>query len=317
MPPKNLASGSIRNSAIAMFVSICAGLVFLSAQGAAKTSRDVALPTYQPGVTFVYSNGKSETVEAVGNNLVVWRDDRNRISTGSRDFTLRRQQWETKSRQGTRRHRPRSDVFGETAPASLWPLLVGNKARYMETGRRREKEGAWQTYAYPWQSEVLGRERIRTLAGEFDTWKIVAKRYSGGKAYGRPPRLREIWTWYYAPKVGHYVRRERDYLGRKPSRSIDLVSVHPPLDRLNEKLKSAIADNFQMALEKKRSGRKLQWRVPQQSASGMIQPINTFRGAGKRDCRNYVQSVAIGEDQHIYYGMACRNEDGRWEIPGL
>ncbi len=194
---------------------------------------------------------------------------------------------------------------------------MGNKARYIETGRWQKKTGAWQTYAYPWQSEVLGRVRIRTLAGEFDTWKIVAKRYSGGKVYGRPPRLREVRTWYYAPEVGHYVRYVRDYLGRKPNRSIDLVSVHPPVDHLNAKLISVIADNFQMALEDKRSGHKLQWRVPQQSASGMTQPINSFRGADKRDCRNYVQEVKIESDNYTYYGMACRNQNGKWEIPGF
>ena len=317
MPKKNMTSNSIKISVVAITFGICAGSLFFSAQIAAKTSTGVPLPTYQPGVTFVYSDGKSETVEAVQDNLVIWRDRRNRVSTGTRDFTLRRQQWETETRQGTRQHRPRNDFLGQTPPASLWPLMVGNKAHYVETGRWQKKKGGWNTYTYPWQSEVLGRERIRTLAGEFDTWKIAANRYSGGKVYGRPPRLREIRTWYYAPQVGHYVRCKRDFLGRKPNRSIDLVSVHPPVDHLNAKLRSVIADNFQMALEKKRSGQKLQWRMTQQSASGMTQPINTFRGAGKRDCRNYVQQVEIERDNHIYYGMACRNQNGRWEIPDL
>ncbi|MDJ0887570.1 MAG: RT0821/Lpp0805 family surface protein [Desulfobacterales bacterium] len=316
MSKKNLASNSSKISAIAIIFNICAGSMFISVQSAAKTSSGVPLPTYQLGVTFVYSDGKSETVEAVRDNLVIWRDNRNRVTTGSRDFTLRRQQWETETRQGTRQHRPRND-FGQTTSASLWPLTVGNKAHYVETGRWQKKKGEWQTYTYPWQSEVIGRERIRTLAGEFDTWKIVANRYSGGKVYGRPPRLREIRTWYYAPQVGHYVRYERDFLGRKPNRSIDLVSVRPPVEHLNAKLRSVIADNFQMALEKKHSGQKLQWRMTQQSASGMTQPINTFRGAGKRDCRNYVQEVEIERDNHIYYGMACRNPNGRWEIPDL
>ncbi len=291
--------------------------MFFISQSAAKTGAAVSLPTYRTGVTFLYSDGKSETVEAVRDDQVVWRDNRDRISTGSRDFTLRRLQWETKTRRGTRQHRPSSDLLGQPARAYLWPLSEGNKASYIETGRWQKKKGEWRTSKVRWQSEVLGRERIRTMAGEFNTWKITAYRYSEGNVYGRPPRQKEIRTWYYAPEVGHYVRYEKDFLGHKPNRSVDLVAVRPSVDHLNVQLKSVIADNFQAALENTRGGNKLLWRSPEQSASGMTQPLNTFRGTDKRDCRNYAQKIKIENDNATYYGMACRSEDGQWEIPGF
>ncbi len=317
MSKKKLGPYVSKFSAFATTCGVCMGFMFFISPSAAKTGATVSLPTYRIGVTFVYSNGKSETVEAVQDDQVVWRDNRNRISTGSRDFTLRRLQWETKTRRGTRQHRPSSDLLDQAARPYLWPLSVGNKASYIETGRWQKKKGEWRDSEIRWQSEVLGRERIRTLAGEFNTWKITAYRYSEGNVYGRPPRKKEIRTWYYAPEVGHYVRYEKDYLGRKPNSSIDLVAVRPSVDHLNVQLKSVIADNFQAALENTRSGNKLQWRSPQQSASGTTQPINTFRGADKRDCRNYVQKIKIENVDYTYYGMACRNEDGQWEIPGF
>ena len=317
MSKQKLAPYASKFSAFATTCGVCIGFIFFISQSAAKTGATVSLPTYRIGVTFVYPDGKSETVEAVRDDQVVWRDNRNRISTGSRDFTLRRLQWETKTRRGTRQHRPSGNQRGQAAWAYLWPLSVGNKASYIETGRWQKNKGEWRNSEVRWQSEVLGRERIRTLAGEFNTWKITAHRYSEGKVYGRPPRKKEIRTWYYAPEVGHYVRYEKDYLGRKPNSSIDLVAVRPSDNHLEAQLRSVIADNFQAALENTRGGKKLKWQSPEHSAYGMTQPINTFRGADKRDCRNYVQKIKIEHDNYTYYGVACRNEDGQWEIPGL
>ncbi|MDJ0720699.1 MAG: hypothetical protein QNJ04_03675 [Desulfobacterales bacterium] len=176
----------------------------------------------------------------------------------------------------------RRDWFTPSSPASLWPLAIGKKARYVETGCWRDQEGRWRTYKAHWRSEVAGWERIRTMAGEFDTWKIVAYHYSEGSAYGRPPRLHDARTWYYAPAVGHYVRYFKDYRGRKPTRRIDLVSVRPPLDNLKASVRTAIDRNFQQALEKKRSGQKLAWNLPRQAASGTTLPTATFRTAANR-----------------------------------
>ncbi len=301
----------------AAWFSIGVVLALLSTLGAARAATGIALPHYHPGTTFVYSNGSWETVEAVEGDLVTWRNHRNRVSVGHRDFSYRRRQWKTSGRQGTRLQRPRNDWFSQSAQASLWPLAAGNKARYVETGRWQDEAGQWRSYKAHWRSEVAGRERVRTMAGEFDTWKIVAYRYSEGSAYGRPPRLREVRIWYYAPEAGHYVRHIKDYQGRKPSRRLDLVSVRPAVDQLQASVRRAIESNFQMALEKKLSGQKLGWKLPRQSASGMTQPKATFRMAQKRFCRHYVQKVIIGKQNHTYYGMACRDKDGSWQVPGL
>jgi hypothetical protein len=291
-------------------------LLILIGMAPAWATGGIALPTYEPGTTFVYSSGIWETVEAVEGVYVTWRNHREHVSVTSRDFTYRPFKWETRTRQGTRQVRARKDLFARASRSSLWPLAVGNQARYFETGRWQDQAGRWHTYQAQWRSEVVGRERIRVMAGEFDTWIITASRYSEGNAFGKRSRLREKRTWYYAPAVGHYVRYVKDYRGRKPTRSVDLVSVQPPLDRLEVSIRSAIDTNFQRALEKRRSGRKLDWKRPRQSASGMTQPVETFRVAANRYCRNYVQQVKIGESHHTYYGMACRDGKGNWRVPG-
>jgi hypothetical protein len=281
----------------------------------APAAEFVPLPSYQPGMTFLYSNGRWETVEAVEAHRVTWRNHRGYISAGSPDFTYRRQQWQTRTRQGTRQIRARRDWFGEADPNSLWPLAVGNKARFIETGRWQDQEGRWRTYKAQWRAEVVGRERLRVMAGEFDTWKIVAYRFSSGTAYTRRSRPREKRTWHYAPAVGHYVRFTKDYLGRKPSRRVDLVSVRPGLDSLQPSVKSAIQTNFQMALEQKRSGQTLSWVLSGQSAYGSTRPTATYRVTGDRYCRQYIQEVRIGQGGNTFYGMACRDQAGQWRIP--
>ncbi len=313
---KHRAAGLSIAPASTLFL-ICAGLLALYFQEPAEAQNGIALPVYKAGTTFIYSNGSWETVEAVRGDQITWRNHRNRVSVGTRDFSYRRQQWETGKRRGTRLQRPRHAWLGRTPPVSVWPLAVGNQARYIETGRWQEKGGGWRTYTAQWRSEVEGRERIRTMAGEFDTYRIVNRRYSVGRIYGRGPRLRERRIWYYAPAVGHYVRYIKDYRGRKPTRQIDLVSVRPPLDDLKASVRTAIDNNFQLALEKKRSGQKLAWNLPRQAASGTTQPTATFRTAANRFCRQYVQRINLGRSDQTYYGMACRDRKGQWRTPHL
>lgn len=281
----------------------------------AVSGEQVTLPTYRTGMTFLYSNGRRETVEAVKSDWVTWRNHRGYTSVGSRDFTYRRTQWQTRTRRGTRQIQARNDLFGGPSKLSLWPLAAGNKARYIETGRWQDEKGHGRTFRAQWRAEVVGQERIRVMAGEFDTWKIVADRYSLGTAYSRRNRLRERRTWYYAPAVGHYVRYETDYRGRKTSRVVELVSVRPPLKGLPAGVRSTIDSNFQKALEKNRSGQPLRWDLPGYSAAGLTQPTATFRLAKGRYCRHYIQEFEIGQGQEKYFGLACRDGLGRWRPP--
>ena len=72
----------------------------------------VPLPDYQEGTTFVYSNGRSETVHEVTPDRVTWQNHRGYISAGSPDFTYRRTAWQTRTRSGTRSFKGRNDWLG-------------------------------------------------------------------------------------------------------------------------------------------------------------------------------------------------------------
>jgi hypothetical protein len=116
-------------------------------------------------------------------------------------------------------------------------------------GRQRDFEPAYAAYQFPlsvgqrWRTEansvdpitnklltfkiwgdVVGAERIRVPAGEFDTLKIVRRVYPNDEEWWRTgTRLRE--TEWYAPAVRAVVRRE------ERSAYTDTASGEPPLAR--------------------------------------------------------------------------------------
>lgn len=299
--------------AIVTFISLTSYGVTTAQQYTGKKLNTAPLPVYQKGMTFVYSDGSWETVVASSPDKVTWRDHRGYVSSGSADFTRRRAEWQSKTRQGTRQFEPRKDLWVKHK-LSLWPLQIGNEAGYAETGvwqRRGEPENAYQAN---WSCEVAAKERVSVMAGEFDSWKIVCKRYTG-KRVSAKSRIREIKTWHYAPEVGHFVLTTRQYYTGKSPKRLELVAVLPPTEDLSASVKRRYQSQFQKALEFKKSGESLKWSHPSGGVSGEIMPTGTFRLERGQYARRYVQTLNRPQGQQVYYGMAVRDAKGRWVVP--
>ena len=98
------------------------------------------LPSYSKGTTFVYSDGRWETIADTSRGVATWSDYRDNVSSGSPDFTYRPSKWESKTRSVTRQFGPRADLYTQSA-TTLWPLRTGNLVNYSETGTWIEKDG--------------------------------------------------------------------------------------------------------------------------------------------------------------------------------
>lgn len=271
------------------------------------------LPSYSKGTTFVYSDGRWETVAGTSQGVATWSDDRDNVSSGSPDFTYRPSKWESKTRSVTRQFGPRTDVYTQSA-TTLWPLRTGNVANYSETGTWIEKDGTDSSYQTAWSCAVEGTERISVMAGDFDTYKIVCQRYyvSGGN---KRSNLREAKTWNYAPEVGHYVlATTRYYYDKKPRRQ-ELLAVLPPLNGLSAEARRQMERSFQQALERKKSGQSVSWSSAKLRASVETMPTKTFKTTDGTYSRRYVQKLTLPDGQRTYYGMAVRNSSGVWEVP--
>ena len=70
--------------------------------------------------------------------------------------------------------------------------------------------------------------------------------------------------------------------------------------------------NAQASLENSRSGRASEWRNPDSGNSGTITPTRTFEEDGQY-CREYRQTVTVGDETETLYGTACRQPDGSWK----
>jgi surface antigen len=286
---------------------------------AAQRSADIhlnpePLPVYRQGTTFVYADGTWETVNAVAPNIVTWKDHRGYTSNGTPDFTRRRIYYQTRTRQGTRTFRAREDLVFK-GKEDLWPLIIGNRASYTETGTWIDKrDGSEHSYRSHWSCEVAGIERVTVPAGEFSTWKITCTRYNVPRQ-GVQSRAKEIKTWYFAPEIGHYVLVTRNYLYDKPSRRQELLAVLPPKKILPTRARRKMERSFQKAMEHKVSGNSASWSMSSAAASGITTPYGTFKLEDGTFCRRYVQDLNFSDDQQTYYGMACRNPKGKWVVP--
>ena len=83
------------------------------------------------------------------------------------------------------------------------------------------------------------------------------------------------------------------------------------LDRADQ---IAMERSTQKALETSPSGKTLTWSNPDTGNSGTITPNNVHRNSAEQYCREYQQTVNIGNKTETAYGTACRQKAGSWKI---
>ncbi len=87
-------------------------------------------------------------------------------------------------------------------------------------------------------------------------------------------------------------------------------SIGATFDRVDQMYHEQTA---QKALETARSGTTLAWSNPDSGHSGTVTPINVLEKAPGQYCREYRQTVKIGDKTEELIGTACRQPDGTWK----
>lgn len=85
-------------------------------------------------------------------------------------------------------------------------------------------------------------------------------------------------------------------------------------DRLDAADRKEAQHTTQHALETSSSGTATAWHNPDSGNSGSVMPLRTFQKANGQYCREYMQTLYIGGEEHQAYGTACRQADGTWRI---
>lgn len=170
-----------------------------------------ALPEYRIGDTFIYSDRRVETAEAIEARDVVWRAGNGQRFVRPRNFVVPPVEW------STRRTRGRRVVRG--AHERLWPLEAGRTVRFRIVTELRTDAEPLRRIAELWTCTAIGAQRIEVPAGRFDTQRIRCDRYSPYTM-----RVQRRIVWYYSEDVGHYVRRETIDFGTGRRSNVDLVA---------------------------------------------------------------------------------------------
>lgn len=83
-------------------------------------------------------------------------------------------------------------------------------------------------------------------------------------------------------------------------------------DSLSGADKAQMNSAVQTALEFKKTGESDNWSNAASTHRGTVTPTRTYRSDDGRDCRDYQQTVTVGEVTRIGYGSACRAGNGVW-----
>ena len=100
-------------------------------------------------------------------------------------------EWENCPSSGTSAY----ELYGDP----IWPLKVGNKFGYKGSGASKSKKKAKK---FNRKCEVLSQQRLKTVLGEFDSYKV---------------RCKDRWItryWWLSPEVGTAVLyRQKNFIG--------------------------------------------------------------------------------------------------------
>lgn len=154
-----------------------------------------AQPAPEPGTVFIFSQGRVERfLRSEEDDMRVWSTRSGREYVRAANPAIPVLSWRIGNQSGSRR------VIGNAD--AIWPPEPGRKARFRVL-TRVEANGVRRRVTELWRCEVKDEEVLWVPAGRFATLPIECIRYS---TTSMRPLQQRIWWW--APDVGHYIRRE-------------------------------------------------------------------------------------------------------------
>ena len=84
--------------------------------------------------------------------------------------------------------------------------------------------------------------------------------------------------------------------------------------KLDAKDKQMAAQAATIAFEQNASGQPSVWNNPESGNHGQVVPTHTHQLASGQYCREYTQTIWIGNDPQKTSGTACRQPDGSWQV---
>ena len=255
------------------------------------------IPDYAVAELYVYDNGRTETVIAKDGDVLTWRTNNGVVRQAYHNFIVPYLSWQTSTRRGTSETNATANM--------LWPLQVGNTEKFNFVRTAEDNDGGnRREYRQSWQCKVTDTETVRITLGSYDTFRIVCHRYSGNS-------WRQTRTFYYAPKVGHYVLRRDDYRSG-PSERRELAEFGFNSSVFSVAEQQDLTKTVQKSLSENANGQAINWRGATSKVVINITPLTTETDSKGLVCRRY-QGVIYNQSRTRANGRyACRQTDGVW-----
>jgi surface antigen len=255
------------------------------------------IPSYRRGDSYTYSSGRTETIQDVVDDRVVWRNDLNSSFERYPNFIFPSIETKTDRGQVTRSF--------DVPPDTMWPLIPGTRRQFKSSVRvKLDGQNGERLFYREWICTVVGKAEVEVQFGKFESVEVACERYSRGK-------WRERRVWYYVPEIGHYVRRVDQFLGRD-SRDTELVSIQQGFDGLSRDAKRALYDLEQQTLERMPSGKAANWRSNEGDIAVTMVVTRTLKTEAGQFCRTFRQTISGEGGDRLVPGLACRTWNGRW-----
>ena len=282
--------------------AVVAGVVMLgctSQQVAGPALPPAPLPTFAVGNSFSFDDGRIERVAGTTASLVRWRGQNGFVFTTTDNVLLPRIAW---SDTDTRGERTMSANSG-----SLFPLVRGNSVSFRAVRHVVESRGGAVTdIAETWQCRVDDTASVATKAGDFDTFRVACTLSTV------PPGPTLTRTFFYAPAIDYYVRRE-DRTDTGETQVITLTGYTTAEPALPAEAVRQRATVRQAALETVASGEAVVWHDGASGMSGTVRPVSTMQSPRRGWCRLYEESIQANTHRYHMERVACRTRGGSWQ----
>lgn len=270
-----------------------------------STASAEAGPVYEAGDTYVYADGRVEAVSRVGPEQVLWENPEGSTYTAFRNFILPPISWNSGTSSGENSIDPGQGEKWPPATARPVTFSVGSRA----TGVSVNATPVWSG---KWQCETGTSSRIKAVAGTFETVAITCRRQKPA------PGTWKTRTWYFAPAVGHYVRRTDNMYGTGRKVTVDLVAIQPSGRGWPSAARGGLDWAIQSALDSGEAGKAVEWQSSAVGAAFLIRVGGQLPAPKGTACRRYLIERKSSDQTRLYPAVACKRTDqDRWMIPGL
>jgi hypothetical protein len=265
-----------------------------------------AMPRYAVGETFVFDDGRQNTVLDVRGPGITWRRSADSTETVFHGFII-----PATTRQ-TRTRRSRASIT--TRSGDLWPLIVGKVQKFQITQAIERRDGSafadgnlLQVFQQNWTCAVERTERVKVKAGDFDTFRIGCYRYSAENGDWRQTRLT-----YFAPSLGIYVLRQ-DHFVRRAGRRVELLSDGFNSTVLAQADQVSLNRTLQDVLNRNAAGQETRWRDAGGTLQVVLVPLRNYGGEGGVTCREYASTYLLGNRTRKNTRRVCPAANGLWQ----